>query len=85
LATEDIPPAPDREPYVPEPETLSEPEPAPAPSGGGGGTGSEGARLIALNMALNGTPREETAAYLSENFDIPDQDALLDEVYSRAG
>ena len=35
-------------------------------------------------MALNGTPREETAAYLSENFDLPDQDALLDEVYSRA-
>ena len=36
-------------------------------------------------MALNGTPREETAAYLAENFDLPDQDALLDEVYSRAG
>ena len=49
------------------------------------GGGSEGARLIALNMALNGSPREETAAYLAENFDLPDQDALLDEVYSRAG
>jgi hypothetical protein len=81
--TEEVPPAPEREPFQPEAEP--EPELEPAPTGGGGGAGSEGARLIALNMALNGTPREETAAYLSENFDLPDQDALLDEVYSRAG
>lgn len=47
--------------------------------------GSEGARLIALNMALNGTPREETARYLSENFDIEDQEAVLEDVYSRVG
>ena len=31
---------------------------------GSAGEGSEGARLIALNMALNGTPRDETARYL---------------------
>jgi DivIVA domain-containing protein len=47
--------------------------------------GGEGARLIALNMALNGTPREETAKYLAENFELADQDAILDDVYSRAG
>jgi DivIVA domain-containing protein len=65
---------------------VVEDAPASTPSGGGGGGGgSEGARLIALNMALNGTPREETASYLSQNFDIADQDALLDEVYARAG
>ena len=46
---------------------------------------SEGARLIALNMALNGTPREDTERYLADNFDIPDRDALLDEVYARVG
>ena len=45
----------------------------------------EGARLIALNMALNGTPREETEQYLQENFDLPDPDSLLDDVYARAG
>ena len=50
-----------------------------------GEPGSEGARLIALNMALNGTPREETARYLAENFELDDADALLDDVYSRAG
>jgi cell division septum initiation protein DivIVA len=43
---------------------------------------SEGARLIALNMALNGTPRDETARYLSENFQLGDRDGLLDEVYA---
>ena len=40
-----------------------------------------GARLIALNMALNGTPREETDRYLQENFELADRDQLLDEVY----
>ena len=42
----------------------------------------EGARLIALNMALNGTPREETERYLAENFKLADPDGLLDEVYA---
>lgn len=45
----------------------------------------EGARLIAFNMALNGTPREETEAYLEENFDLPDAAGLLDDVYAQAG
>jgi cell division septum initiation protein DivIVA len=42
----------------------------------------EGARLIALNMALNGQSREETDKYLSENFDLSDRASLLDEVYA---
>jgi DivIVA domain-containing protein len=42
----------------------------------------EGARLVALNMALNGTARDETDRYLSENFELPDRQQLLDEVYS---
>ena len=44
----------------------------------------EGARLLALKMALDGRPRDETAAYLSENFELADPEALLDEVYARA-
>ena len=39
--------------------------------------------MIALNMALNGSAREETARYLSENFELDDPEALLDEVYAR--
>ena len=42
----------------------------------------EGARLIALNMALNGQTREETDKYLAENFDLADREGLLDEVYA---
>src|SRR3954469_1646893 len=42
----------------------------------------EGARLIALNMALNGQSREETDRYLAENFDLADRARLLDEVYA---
>ena len=44
-----------------------------------------GARLIALNMALSGSSREDTAHFLAEHFDLPDLDALLDDVYARAG
>ena len=73
--------------YDDEDEVAAEPEEAPADTGRGGRSirGAEGARLIALNMALNGTPRDETARYLEENFDLEDQDSLLDEVYARVG
>ena len=47
----------------------------------GGSVDVEGARLIALNMALDGQSRQETGAYLRETFDLPDHDGLLDEVY----
>jgi DivIVA domain-containing protein len=77
------------EPAAEEPveEEEEEPEevPAQAASGGRSIRGAEGARLIALNMALNGTPRDETASYLADNFDLEDQDAILDEVYARVG
>lgn len=54
--------------------------PSAAPSADAGDV--EGARLVALNMALNGTAREETARYLDANFDLADRDGLLDEVYA---
>ncbi len=43
---------------------------------------TESARLIALNMALNGTARDETDRYLAENFRLDDRRGLLDEVYA---
>ncbi|HEU4975892.1 MAG TPA: DivIVA domain-containing protein [Baekduia sp.] len=64
---------------------LEEPAPrAAAPAGGVAPEGGdvEGARLVALNMALNGSSREETAAYLDANFDLADRDGLLDEVFA---
>lgn len=49
---------------------------------GGAEEDVEGARLIALNMALNGQSRAETDRYLAENFDLSDREGLLDEVYA---
>jgi hypothetical protein len=36
-------------------------------------------------MALGGTPRDETARWLAEHYDLEDPEALLDDVYRRAG
>jgi len=73
------------EPVAPEP-PASEPAEAAVPLEAGPEpervADVEGARLIALNMALNGQAREETARYLAENFDLPDREQLLDEVYA---
>jgi ABC-type transporter Mla subunit MlaD len=76
---------------APAPVTAPEPAPAPvtdepAPAAAApapAGAGLDGARVIALNMALSGSSREETAHYLSENFELDDPDALLEEVYAR--
>jgi DivIVA domain-containing protein len=86
--------APEPEP-IPEPpvvEAIDEPadpaavaEAVGAPAPANGTPDEAGARLIALNMALSGTPREETARYLAEHYELPDADALLDDVYKRAG
>jgi len=68
---------------VPEPapeEDFAAAAPAPVAD-----TDDAGARLIALNMALSGSSREETARYLAENFTLADPEALLDDVFARAG
>jgi DivIVA domain-containing protein len=79
-------PAQPQEAPAPAAPTTAAEEPAPAPAAAGiGGAGPEGARLVALNMALNGTPREEAARYLADNFELEDQEAILDDVYSRVG
>jgi DivIVA domain-containing protein len=67
--------------------TLGGPEPAPVapPSAGLRSDDEAGARLVALNMALEGTPREETARFLAEHYELGDVDAMLDDVYASAG
>jgi DivIVA domain-containing protein len=82
-------PAQEESLFADEPEAAEEvappaaAEPAtPSASAASGGDDAEGARLVALNMALNGTSREETDRYLAENFDLADRAGLLDEVYA---
>jgi hypothetical protein len=87
-------PAPRRDLFAPRRERQALPddpddlEPASAAPTRGGAPSQgadedvEGARLIALNMALNGQSRKETDRYLAENFDLSDRGTLLDEVYA---
>ena len=71
----------DRDALVADPEA-----PAAAPSSAPAADDSEeSARLVALDMALSGTPREETDAYLAEHFTLADRTGLLDEVYASIG
>jgi len=76
-------PEPEPEPE-PQPEPEQEPE-AAKPADDAEDADEAGARIIALNMALGGSSREETAAYLADNFSLADADALLDDVYAKVG
>jgi DivIVA domain-containing protein len=44
-----------------------------------------GARLVALDLALSGAPREQADQVLAEQFAVGDRAALLDDVYAAAG
>jgi len=84
-------------PEVPVALSALEADPAPSTSAAGtvDGQGAEpqdaggdetGARMVALDMALGGSSREETDDYLAEHFGaLPDRGRLLDDVYARAG
>jgi hypothetical protein len=69
---------------APEPEPEAQEDYAAA-SASVAETDDAGARLIALNMALSGSSREEIARYLADNFTLDDPDGLLDDVFARAG
>jgi hypothetical protein len=65
------------------PARVVSPAPEDEPARAAGGNGDiDGARLVALNMALNGEPREQADRYLAENFQLADRAKLLDEVYA---
>ena len=46
---------------------------------------NEGARLVALNMALDGAPRDEVSRHLQAHYGVSDSADLLDEVYESIG
>jgi len=66
---------------VPEDEEVGDEAPA-APQGRS--TDVDGARIVALERALGGRPRDETDRYLAEHYDLPDRATLLGEVYDLA-
>jgi hypothetical protein len=67
----------------PPPAAATEPSASASPQTSTQGGGDlDGARLVALNMALEGEPRERTDAYLAERFQLGNRAKLLDEVYA---
>lgn len=61
------------------------PPPKTPPAAAKDADDEEAARLVALDMALAGTPREDTAKYLAEHYELDDPGAVLDDVYALAG
>jgi DivIVA domain-containing protein len=57
---------------------------AEAPQTSGRSEDVDGARLVALERAMSGRPREETERFLAEHYDLPDRPALVDEAYRLA-
>jgi DivIVA domain-containing protein len=78
--------APAAEPAAP-PAAAAPPEPAapPAEAAPAKNGDAAAARIVALDMALSGSSREDTDQYLADHYDLPDRAALLDEVYAAAG
>ena len=59
---------------------LAEAPAAAPPAASAAGVDDAGARLIALNLALSDTPRDEAARQLRDQ--VPDPERLVDEVYA---
>ena len=73
---------------APGPEPVPEPSPPPDeadPPSAAQANGDAAARLVAMKLALDGTSRDEARKQLAADYDLPDLDVLLDEVYSKAG
>ena len=77
-------PQPEPERPKPPPETKA-PAPEPAPSAQPSNDDAGAARLVAMKLALDGTSRDEAREQLAADYDLPDLDALLEDVYSKAG
>jgi cell division septum initiation protein DivIVA len=64
-----------------EPPASAEPPPPVAAATAENGD-IDGARLVALNMALNGESRADTERYLAEHFQLAERQKLVEEVYA---
>jgi hypothetical protein len=85
-------------PLEPEPQPPEVPEPVPPGGdrrsteqlleqlkGGAAKPDEAAARLVAMKMALDGSPREDVERHLAESYELPRADRLLDDVYARVG
>ena len=65
-----------------DPEAPPAAQPASASSATAENGDVDSARLVALNMALNGESREDAERYLAENYQLADRQKLIDEVFA---
>lgn len=74
---DELDPQQESQPREPHLRSVTEPgeEPAPGPR-----SGAAGARLLATQMAVSGSSREEIAARLRSGFAIEDTDEILDAI-----
>ena len=82
------PPAAAPRPLRSVPQPVDEPEPAPdlpPAAAADADDDTEAARIVALDLAFSGTPREEADKIIAKQYNVADRAALLDEVYAAAG
>ena len=72
----DPPSSAPREPHLKSVSPLAQPDAPPV----GPRSGSAGARLLATQMAVSGSSREEIAARLRDGFEIEDTNEILDAI-----
>jgi outer membrane biosynthesis protein TonB len=84
-------PAPEPSP-PPAPEPVPEPTPPPdegtpptASNGADKSSDAAGARLVAMNMALDGASRDQITAKLAAEYDLDDAGVIVDDVLALAG
>ncbi len=82
IAAVDAPAEPARAPHLSAVEPVAEPAAAPPTElrAAGGGGSAAGARLLATQMAVSGSSREEIAARLRNGFEIEDTASILDAI-----
>ena len=81
LAVDPYPVSPSRGSHLSAVATVEEPgEERPEPSPDGTRRSQAGARLLATQMAVSGSSREEIASRLRIGFEIDDTDAILDAI-----
>jgi len=83
-------PTPDPVPE-PTPDPVPEPTPPPdegtPPAAGNGGKAADvvAARLVAMNMALDGASRREIERAIADGYELDDSTALIDDVLAKTG
>jgi hypothetical protein len=66
-------------------ERLAQAEPEPVDAAVEPAADDSEARIVAYSMVLDGRPRDEVARHLEDELGLSDSDALLDDLYARAG